>query len=241
MKHQILKELSELRLILQNEELRQKNLSNDIQIEISRNPQLEKKNQEPHQFESHYKEIKEILEVIPLIKKKANIIDEIVFKTQLLSFNASIEAERAGENGRGFSVVAQEIGNLAQTSGSAAADISELIKSSLKKSQQLDLNLRQILFQRKNKTEIAEKPNNEFFDQLREKIATIESTLQQMNTVEKEPSAPASKRTASPQQPPINNVYRKTEVSTFAPKDEFWPATPVNHRSGSDDPWEKIK
>lgn len=64
------------------------------------------------------------------ISSKTSVINDIVFKTQLLSFNASIEAARAGQHGRGFSVVAEEIGNLAQMSGKSATEISNLLSSS---------------------------------------------------------------------------------------------------------------
>lgn len=53
----------------------------------------------------------------------------ITNQTRLLSLNASIEAARAGELGKGFSVVAQEIGKLANESGEAAGRIKEVSKN----------------------------------------------------------------------------------------------------------------
>tara|TARA_Y100001958_G_C21239475_1_gene566722 strand:- start:1519 stop:3180 length:1662 start_codon:yes stop_codon:yes gene_type:complete len=61
------------------------------------------------------------------ISKAVNMISEIVFQTKLLSFNASVEAARAGEAGKGFSVVAEEIGNLAENSGESGRKILELV------------------------------------------------------------------------------------------------------------------
>jgi methyl-accepting chemotaxis protein len=69
-----------------------------------------------------------LAKLIEEIGEKTEVIDEIVFQTRLLSFNASVEAERAGEHGRGFAVVAQEVGNLAQLSGRSAVEISAIVK-----------------------------------------------------------------------------------------------------------------
>jgi len=79
--------------------------------------------------------IEKLVKIIEEIGGKTEVIDDIVFKTQLLSFNASVEAERAGDQGRGFAVVAQEVGNLAQMSGQAASEISSIVKNSIKEAE----------------------------------------------------------------------------------------------------------
>lgn len=75
-------------------------------------------------------QIEQVRMIIEQVTEKTMVIDEIVFNTRLLSFNASIEAERAGAQGAGFAVVAQEIGKLANHSGNAAREIREILKDS---------------------------------------------------------------------------------------------------------------
>jgi len=67
------------------------------------------------------------INAIDLVQDKISIMQDIASRTDMLSINASIEASRAGEFGRGFSVVASEIRKLADKSGNGARDIISLI------------------------------------------------------------------------------------------------------------------
>lgn len=88
-----------------------KQLTEQVSNEISR------VSQQVHQLASQTDAITQILDVIHAVADQTN----------LLALNAAIEAARAGEHGRGFAVVADEVRNLASRTSKSAAEIQQLI------------------------------------------------------------------------------------------------------------------
>lgn len=127
-------------------------------------------------------ELHEMKMIIEEIADKTKVINDIVFKTQLLSFNASIEAARAGQHGRGFAVVAEEVGNLAQTSGNAANEIAELLTKSQNKVEEIVESTKQRATEGQNVSGQA----METFNEIAEEIELIASKIKSIQDATRE-------------------------------------------------------
>ncbi|TJX65950.1 hypothetical protein E8P77_09470 [Soehngenia saccharolytica] len=91
-----------------------------------------------------------------------NTIEDISNKTKMLSLNASIEAARAGEYGRGFAIVASEVGKLATQTEIVSSKITDLIKNLEDEIQTIIVSMMDEMEYMKENDGIIDKINSEF-------------------------------------------------------------------------------
>ncbi len=136
--------------------------------------------------ESHH-QFNAIMKVIAEIGAKTKIINDIVFQTKLLSFNASVEAARAGEHGKGFSVVAEEVGKLAQMSGNASKEITMMLDVSIQKVENIvkesKMNLELMVAKGKKTTDSGIEIAKECSQILQEVVKNVRSVNTMLETI----------------------------------------------------------
>lgn len=100
---------------------------NAAQLQTSTDATSDKVAQGRQQMDSMLGTMNNIFDSMQEIIKISQLIEEISSQTKLLSLNASIEAARAGESGRGFAIVAEQIGVLAEQTADALKQTGDII------------------------------------------------------------------------------------------------------------------
>ncbi len=83
------------------------------------------------------KKMKRLGESSQKISQVVSFIEEIALKTNVLAINASVEAGRAGEQGHGFTIVAEQVGALAAQSAAATKEIASIVSAIQRETQEV--------------------------------------------------------------------------------------------------------
>jgi len=131
-------------------------------------------------------------------------IEDIADQTNLLALNAAIEAARAGEQGRGFAVVADEVRALAERTTKATHEIGQMIKAIQGETRSAVMAMEEGVAEVEQGTEEATR-SGEALQRIQDEISAVDLQVQQIATAAEEQTATTSEISG--------NIHRITDVA----------------------------
>jgi methyl-accepting chemotaxis protein len=162
------------------------------------------------------------VEAMREIAEKIGIIEEIARQTNLLALNAAIEAARAGEHGKGFAVVAAEVRKLAERSGVAAGEISEVSSSSLEVANEAGTMLTELVPNIRKTSELIQEiaasseEQNSGARQINQAINQLDQVIQTNASASEEMASTSEELSSQSQQLQMTMEFFQTGARSFA-------------------------
>jgi methyl-accepting chemotaxis protein len=141
-------------------------------------------------------DLMQALAVIEDIAQKNSIISEIAYQTKILSINASIEAARSSEFGKGFSVIAEHIKKLAETTQISASEIQEVSKKGVQLTRDSATMLQELVAELQKTTELTQQVADSGAEQYAA-IDQINLSMQELNNITQQNASSSEELTAS--------------------------------------------
>jgi methyl-accepting chemotaxis protein len=163
------------------------------------------------------------------IAKKIMIIEDIASQTRMLSLNATIEAAKAQEHGKGFAVVAAEVRNLSEQSRVAAAEINDLVSTSVAVAEQAGEMLQKLVPDiQKTATLVQEisaasTEQNAGAEQINLAIQQLDHVIQQNSATSEEMAAMAEELAAQAEQLQHSMTFFKVDESAWEKRVAYEP------------------